>query len=125
MAPPTPAAGADPAIGRYEALRAVALAGAGGGWRYQLPILAASGLAAWLAQGPALPGPGADASDAEPRAAMPRAGQSPSAPDPVPPRPARKGGDAAIPARTSLPATADIVAVLAQMALSHARPNPP
>jgi len=125
MAPPTPAAGADPASRRYEALRAVALAGAGGGWRYQLPVLAGSGLAAWLAQGPALPGPGADASDTEPRAAMPRAGQSPSALDPVPPRLTRKGGDAATPARTSLPVTADIIAVLAQMALSHARPNPP
>ncbi len=103
------------------------LAGSGGGWRYQLPVLAASGLAAWLAQGPAAGGPvaGAGASDAEPRAAMPRAGQSPSALDPVPPGPARKGGDAATPARTSLPVTADIVAVLAQMALSHARPNPP
>lgn len=51
---PGPPPGADPAIGCYEALRAIALAGAGGGWRYQLPVLAARGTAAWLAQGPAV-----------------------------------------------------------------------
>ena len=54
--PPWP--GADPAIGRYEALRAIALAGAGGGWRYQLPVLASRGMASWLAQGPAVTDPG-------------------------------------------------------------------
>jgi hypothetical protein len=119
------AARADPAIGRYEALRAVVLAGSGGGWRHGLPVLAASGLAAWLAQGPALDEPGAGAGSTGSRAAMPRAGQSPSAPGLVPPGPARKGGDAAPAASTSLPVTADVVAVLAQMALSHARPSPP
>ncbi len=109
--------GADPAIERYEALRAIALAGVGGGWRYQLPVLAARGMASWLAQGPAAD-PGAGDHQA---AAMPQAGPSLSAPDPVPPDTCTNGGDARSPACTSLPLTAEIVAVLAQMALRHAR----
>ncbi|HET9079604.1 MAG TPA: hypothetical protein VFO01_03685 [Trebonia sp.] len=113
---PPPGPGADPAIGRYEALRAIALAGAGGGWRYQLPVLAARGMASWLAQGPACPGDG----DCQ-EAAMPQAGPSLSAPDPVPSAASVNGGDARSPACTSLPPTAEIAAVLAQMALHHAR----
>jgi len=108
--------GADPAVERYEALRAIALAGAGGGWRYQLPVLAARGLASWLAQEPA--GPCAGDHQA---AAMPQAGPSLPALDPVPPNTSANGGDARSPACTSLPLTAEIVAVLAQMALHHAR----
>jgi hypothetical protein len=108
--------GADPAVGRYEALRAIALAGAGGGWRYQLPVLAARGMASWLAQGPADPGNG----DCQ-EAAMPQAGPSLPALDPVPSGTSVNGGDARSPACTSLPPTAEIVAVLAQMALHHAR----
>ena len=108
--------GADPAAGRYEALRAIALAGAGGGWRYQLPVLAARGMASWLAQEPA----GPCAGDLQ-AAAMPQAGPSLSAPDPVLPGTSTNGGDARPPACTSLPLTAEIVAVLAQMALHHAR----
>ena len=99
---------------RYEALRAIALAGPGGGWRYQLPVLAAGGMASWLAQEPAGPG-GLQA------VAMPQAGPSLSAPDPVLPGTSTNGGDARPPACTSLPLTAEIVAVLAQMALHHAR----
>lgn len=114
--PGPPGPGADPAIERYEALRAIALAGAGGGWRYQLPVLAARGMASWLAQEPA--GPGAGDLQA---AAMPQAGPSLSAPDPVLPGTSTNGGDARPPACTSLPLTAEIVAVLAQMALHHAR----
>ena len=52
---------------------------------------------------------------------MPQAGPSLSAPDPVPPGTSTNGGDARPPACTSLPLTAEIVAVLAQMALHHAR----
>jgi hypothetical protein len=115
---PGPPPGTDPAIGCYEALRAIALAGAGGGWRYQLPVLAARGMAAWLAQGPAVADPGAGSCQP---AAMTQAGPSLSAPDPVPPDTSTNGGDARSPACTSLPLTADIVAVLAQMALHHAR----
>jgi hypothetical protein len=107
--------GADPAIRRYEALRAIALAGEGGGWRYHLPVLASRGMASWLAQGPAVTDPG------DHEAAMPQAGPSLSALDPVPPITSMNGGDARSPACTSLPLTAEIVAVLAQMALSHAR----
>ena len=90
---PLPKARADPASQRYEALRAIVVAGSGGGWRYELPVLAASGLAAWLAQGPAAGGPGAGASDPEPRAAMPRAAQSPllrPRPCPAPASPERR-----------------------------------
>jgi len=107
---------ADPAIGRYEALRAIALAGAGGGWRYQLPVLAARGMASWLAQRPADPG-----ADDHQAAAAPQAGPSLPALDPVPSSTSTNGGDARSPACTSLPLTAEVVAVLAQMALHHAR----
>jgi hypothetical protein len=79
-------------------------------------VLAARGVASWLAQEPAGPGPG----DLQ-AAAMPQAGPSLSAPDPVLPGTSTNGGDARPPACTSLPLTAEIVAVLAQMALHHAR----
>jgi hypothetical protein len=79
-------------------------------------VLAARGMASWLAQEPAGPGPGDLAA-----AAMPQAGPSLSAPDPVLPGTSANGGDARPPACTSLPLTAEIVAVLAQMALRHAR----
>jgi hypothetical protein len=77
-------------------------------------VLAARGMASWLAQEPADPGDLA-------AAAMPQAGPSLSAPDPVLPGTSTNGGDARPPACTSLPLTAEIVAVLAQMALHHAR----
>src|SRR5260370_19131626 len=94
---PGPRPGTDPATGCYEALRAIALAGAGGGWRYQLPVPAARGMAAWLARGPALTDPGAGDHQT---AAMPQAGPSPSAPDPVPPRTGTHGRRAPPPAVT-------------------------
>ena len=72
-------------------------------------------MASWLAQGPAVTDPG------DHEAAMPQAGPSLSAPDPVLPGTSTNGGDARPPACTSLPLTAEIVAVLAQMALHHAR----
>ena len=52
---------------------------------------------------------------------MPQAGPSLSALDPVLPGTSMNGGDARSPACTSLPFTAEIIAVLAQMALHHAR----
>ena len=54
-------------------------------------------------------------------AAMPQAGPSLPALDPIPSPASTNGGDARPPACTSLPLTAEIVAVLAQMALHHAR----
>ena len=51
---------------------------------------------------------------------MPQA-PSLSALDPVLPGTSMNGGDARSPACTSLPFTAEIIAVLAQMALHHAR----
>ncbi len=73
-------------------------------------------MASWLAQGPAVTDPGNHH-----QAAMPQAGPSLSALDPVPPGASMNGGDARSPACPSLPLTAEIVAVLAQMALHHAR----
>jgi len=73
-------------------------------------------MASWLAQGPADPG-----TDDHQAAAMPQAGPSLPAPDSVPASTSTNGGDARPPACTSLPPTAEIVAVLAQMALHHAR----
>ncbi len=78
-------------------------------------MLAARGMASLLAQEPAGPCAG------DLQAAMPQAGPSLSAPDPVLPVTSTNGGDARPPACTSLPLTAEIVAVLAQMALHHAR----
>jgi hypothetical protein len=74
-------------------------------------------MASWLAQGAAAADPGAD----DRQAAMPQAGPSLPALDPVPSPASTNGGDARSPACTSLPLTAEIVAVLAQMALHHAR----
>jgi hypothetical protein len=75
-------------------------------------------MASWLAQRPAVADPGAGDHQA---AAMPQAGPSLPALDPVPPDTSANGGDARSPACTPLPLTAEIVAVLAQMAVHHAR----
>jgi len=75
-------------------------------------------MAAWLAPGPAA-GPGAGDCQA---AAAPQAGPSLPAPDPaLSEHASTNGGGARSPACTSLPLTAEVVAVLAQMALRHAR----
>jgi hypothetical protein len=74
-------------------------------------------MASWLAQGPAAD-PGAGDCQA---AAAPQAGPSLPAHDPILPDARTNGGDARSPACTSLPLTAEVVAVLAQMALHHAR----
>jgi hypothetical protein len=105
---------------RYERLRQAAVAGAGG-WRHGLGVLAAKGMAGWMAAWAALPAP-AEPGDAP--AATPRADSSLSTTTPSLPAPEQKGGPE--PARESLPpaATAMVVAVLAQMTLACTRPTP-
>jgi hypothetical protein len=90
-------------------------------------------MAAWMAAWASLPaaqaGPGAE--PGRNAAATPQAGASLSTSTPSPPAPSTGGGgDASSPACTSLlpalspHATSEIVAVLAQMTLAHARPAP-
>jgi hypothetical protein len=107
--------------GRYELLRAAAVSGSGG-WRHGLGVLAARGMAAWMAAWAAVeaasPEPGATAGTA------PQADASLSATTPSPSTPSTGGGDAGSTSACSsfLPAGTDqIVAVLAQMTLARAR----
>jgi hypothetical protein len=95
-------------------------------------VLLAGGMAAWMAAWASLPaaraGPGAQPGRIA--AAASQAGASLSTSTPSPPAPSTEGGDASSPACTSLlpalsaHATSEIVAVLAQMTLAHARPAP-
>jgi len=103
---------------RYERLREIVIAGQGGGWRHGLGVLSARGMVAWMAAWAALP--------AEPEVCA-RAGttsqadSSLSTSTPSLPTPRTEGG--LEPACVSfLPAaTPQIVAVLAQLTLAHAR----
>ncbi len=85
-------------------------------------------MAAWASLPAARAGPGADPGRIA--AAASQAGASLPASTPSPPAPGSEGGDARSPACTSLlpalspHATSQIVAVLAQMTLAHARPAP-
>ena len=100
---------------RYEQARQVALGGGIQGWRYGLGVLAARGVAAWMATWAALVPTGApDPSGTSVQAEPPSAAES------------QKGGagstgSACTPFPT--PAADAVVAVLAQMTLVHAR-NP-
>jgi len=104
---------------RYEQLRQAAVAGTGG-WRHGLGVLAAKGMASWLAAWAAL---GAPAKPGDTPATTPRADSSLSTTTQSLPTPEQKGGPE--PARESPPpaATAMVVAVLAQMTLAHTRPT--
>jgi len=108
-------------------LRSAAAAGSGG-WRHGLGVLLGQGMAAWMATWTSLPAaqarPGAEPGRSA--AAAPQAGASLSASTQSQPASSRKGGDASSPACTSLPPalSPEIVAVLAQMTLAHARPVP-
>ena len=108
-------------VSRYELLRAAAASGSGG-WRHGLGVLAAKGMAAWMAAWAAVeaapPEPGATAGTA------PQADASLSTTTRSPSTPITGGGDAGSTPACSpfLPAgTGQIVAVLAQMTLAHAR----
>jgi hypothetical protein len=107
--------------GRHELLRAAAASGSGG-WRHGLGVLVARGMAAWMAAWAAVeaasPEPGATAGT------TPQADASLSTTTPSPSTPSTGGGDAGSTSACSsfLPAGTDqIVAVLAQMTLAHAR----
>ncbi len=113
-------------VARYEQLRRVAAGGHAGGWRHGLGVLVAKGMACWMAACAALPA-AAPEHGSPPAAVTPQAGASLSALNPSLPAPAQEGG-ASSPACTSLlPAAVvpQIVAVLAQMTLAHARTAPP
>jgi len=85
-------------------------------------------MAAWTSLPAARAGPGSGPGRIA--AAAPQAGASLSTSTPSPPAPSTEGGDTSSPACTSLlpalspHATSEIVAVLAQMTLAHARPAP-
>jgi hypothetical protein len=99
---------------RYEQARQVAVSGGGEGWRHGLGLLATEGVAAWM---------GAWAAWA-PGGARNQAGATPSQAEPSSSTPTQKGGETETgSACTSLPTPAakDVVAVLAQMTLAHAR----
>lgn len=107
---------------RYELLRELVRAGQAGGWRHGLGVLAARGMAAWIAAWTALPAEpqtGADASTAA--GTTSQADSVPVHFDPVPDHHQEKGG--LEPACVGFPpaATTAIVAVLAQLTLAHAR----
>ena len=103
---------------RYERLRDLVSTGQAGGWRHGLGVLSARGMAAWIAAWTALP--------VQPQvsAGAGTTSQADSVPvhfDPVPDHHSKEGG--AEPACVRFPpsATPQIVAVLAQLTLAHAR----
>jgi hypothetical protein len=99
---------------RYEQARQVATGGGGEGWRHGLGVLATKGVAAWM---------GAWAAWA-PGGARNQAGATPSQAEPSSSNQTQKGGETDTgSACTSFPppAAKDVVAVLTQMALAHAR----
>jgi hypothetical protein len=100
----------------YEQLRGIAASGLGGGWRYGAAVLAASGMAAWMASAAAWTPERPPAGQRDGAAAQPQAGQS------LPAIPA-KGGQNADPACAPLlpAATSQLIAVMAQLTLHHAR----
>jgi hypothetical protein len=98
---------------RYEQARQVATGGGADGWRHGLGVLAARGVAAWMATWATLTPP-----DARPRTRTTEQAEPSPATDP------REGGaQSTRSACTSFPppAAAAVVAVLAQMTLAHAR----
>lgn len=100
---------------RYEQARQVALGGGVQGWRYGLGVLAARGVAAWMATWAALASTGApDPSGTRVQAEPPSAAERQKGG-------AGSAGSACAPFPT--PAVDAVVAVLAQMTLAHAR-NP-
>ena len=116
-------AGAAALAGAYEQLRGIAVGGLGGGWRYGAAVLAASGMAAWMAAAAtwAPHRPPADRRDGA--AAQAQAERSPSVPDQSLSAISAEGGENAGSACPPLPpaATSQLIAVMAQLTLHHAR----
>jgi len=106
---------------RYERLREIVVAGHGSGWRHGLGVLVARGMVAWMGAWAALP------SDPEVRDDAGTTSQadsslSTSTPSLSAPRP--EGGLEPACGSFSAAATTQIVAVLAQLTLAHARRTP-
>jgi hypothetical protein len=112
-------------VARYEQLRHIAVGGHAGGWRHGLGVLVAKGMACWMAACAALPA-AAPEHGGPPAAATPQAGASLSALNPSLPAPDQEGGASSPACTPLLPAAVvpQIVAVLAQMTLAHARTTP-
>jgi hypothetical protein len=109
--------------GAYEQLRGIAAGGLGGGWRYGAAVLAASGMAAWMA-GAATWAPGRPPADRrDGAAAQAQAERSPSAPGQSLPAIYAEGGDNPGSACPPLPpaATSQLITAMAQLTLRHAR----
>jgi len=107
----------------YEQLRGIAASGLGGGWRYGAAVLAASGMAAWMASAATWTPQRPPADRRDSAAAQPQAGQSSSAPDQSLPAIPAEGGKNTSPACPPLlpAATSQLIAVMAQLTLHHAR----
>ncbi len=107
----------------YEQLRGIAVGGLGGGWRYGAAVLAASGMAAWMASAATWTPQRPPADRRDSTAAQTQAGQFPSAPGQSQPATSAEGGNNAGPACPPLPpaATSQLIAVMAQLTLHHAR----
>jgi hypothetical protein len=111
-------------VARYEQLRRVAAGGHAGGWHHGLGVLVAKGMACWMAACAALPAAAPEHSP--PVAVTPQAGASLSALNPSLPAPGQEGGASSPACTPLLPAVVpQIVTVLAQMTLAHARTAPP
>ena len=110
-------AGAAALASAYEQLRGIAAGGLGGGWRYGAAVLAASGMAAWMA-GAATWAPQRPPAEQRDGTAA-QAGQSPSAPGQSLPAIWAEGGQNTGPACPPLPpaATSQLIAVMAQLTL--------
>jgi hypothetical protein len=102
-------------VRRYEQARQVAIGGGVQGWRYGLGVLAARGVAAWIATWAAL------ASTRAPDPSGTRVQAAPASAAEEQKGGARSTGSACTPFPT--PAADAVVAVLASMTLAHAR-NP-
>jgi hypothetical protein len=102
---------------RYEQARQVAASGGADGWRHGLGVLAARGVAAWMATWAALTPAGARPGSGTTEQAEPSPATHP------PEGGARSTGSActSFPPPPPPPAAAAVVAVLAQMTLAHAR----
>jgi hypothetical protein len=116
-------AGTAALAGAYEQLRGIAASGLGGGWRYGAAVLAASGMAAWMASAATWAPGGPPAGRRDGAAAQAQAERFPSAPDQSLPAIFAEGGKCAGSACPPLPpaAASELITAMAQLTLRHAR----
>jgi hypothetical protein len=107
----------------YEQLRGIAGGGLGGGWRYGAAVLAASGMAAWMAGAATWAAQCSPADRRDGAAAQAQAERPLSAPDQSLPAICAEGGENAGSACPPLPpaATSELITAMAQLTLHHAR----